>query len=170
MLSQSLGGSKKTSCRLQWLQWYKFTFAFIIESELLCLLLRWPYSQSMIGSQYNKTTYISQSTTNILTWIKWEIGGWWWVQVSFSKFLNSSLVFGVGFQVFFVLCSAVMSDVLSWASIIWFLVPYVWHQVASVWCRMSSFWCRYSCALHLSSGVCHLYSSMLCLVFYFGWL
>ena len=44
----------------------------LIESELLLLLLRWPYDQSRISSQYNKTTYISQSTTNILTWIKWE--------------------------------------------------------------------------------------------------
>ena len=44
----------------------------LIARELLCLVLRWPYGQSMIGSQYDKTTYISQSTTNILTWIKWE--------------------------------------------------------------------------------------------------
>ena len=49
-----------------------FIVTELIESELLCLLLRWPYSQSTIGSQYDKTTYISQSTTNILTWIKWE--------------------------------------------------------------------------------------------------
>ena len=49
-----------------------FIVTELIESELLCLLLRWPYGQSMIGSQYDKTTYISQSTTNILTWIKWE--------------------------------------------------------------------------------------------------
>ena len=60
------------------MQYYEFTFVFmfilteLIESELLCLLLRWPYGQSTIGSQYDKTTYISQSTTNILTWIKWE--------------------------------------------------------------------------------------------------
>ena len=49
-----------------------FILTELIESELLCLLLRWPYGQSTIGSQYDKTTYISQSTTNILTWIKWE--------------------------------------------------------------------------------------------------
>ena len=49
-----------------------FIVTELIESELLCLLLRWPYGQSTIGSQYDKTTYISQSTTNILTWIKWE--------------------------------------------------------------------------------------------------
>ena len=44
----------------------------LIERELICLLLIWPYGQSTIGSQYNKTTYINQSITNILTWIKWE--------------------------------------------------------------------------------------------------
>ena len=49
-----------------------FIVTELIESELLCLLLRWPYGQSTIGSEYDKTTYISQSTTNILTWIKWE--------------------------------------------------------------------------------------------------
>ena len=49
-----------------------FIVTELIKSELLCLLLRWPYGQSTIGSQYDKTTYISQSTTNILTWIKWE--------------------------------------------------------------------------------------------------
>ena len=38
-----------------------------MEGELLCLFLRWPYGQSMISSQYDKNTYISQSTTNILT-------------------------------------------------------------------------------------------------------
>ena len=40
------------------MQYYEYTFIFI-ESELLCLLLRWPYGQSTIGSQYNKTAYIS---------------------------------------------------------------------------------------------------------------
>ena len=29
-------------------------------------------SQGTISSQYYKTTYISQRTINILTWIKWE--------------------------------------------------------------------------------------------------
>ena len=58
----------KTPYRLQRMQYYEFTFVFmfilteLIESELLCLLLRWPYGQSTIGSQYDKTTYISQST------------------------------------------------------------------------------------------------------------
>ena len=62
------GVSKQTPCILQYLWDYKFTFVFLfiltqlIERELMCLLLRWPYGQSTIGSQYDKTTYISQST------------------------------------------------------------------------------------------------------------
>ena len=30
----------------------------LIEREFMCLLLRQPYSQSMIGSQYDKTTWV----------------------------------------------------------------------------------------------------------------
>ena len=36
-----------------------FIVTDLIESELLCLLLRWPYGQSTMGSQYDKTTYMS---------------------------------------------------------------------------------------------------------------
>ena len=48
-----------------------FILTHLIERELMCLLLRWPYGQSTIGSQYDKTTYKSEYP-NILTWIMWE--------------------------------------------------------------------------------------------------
>ena len=61
------------------MQYYKYTFIFI-ESELLCLLLRWPYGQSTIGSQCDKTTYISQSTKISWLGLSGRGGGWWWVK------------------------------------------------------------------------------------------
>ena len=81
-----IGGIVKKLYRLQWMQYYKFTFVFIfivteiIESELLWLLLRWPYGQSTIGSQYDKTTYISQSTQISWLGLSGRGGGWWWVK------------------------------------------------------------------------------------------
>ena len=48
--------------------------------ELKCLLLRWPYGQSTIGSHYELTTFIQvRATKTILTWDGMgEGGGWWW--------------------------------------------------------------------------------------------
>ena len=48
--------------------------------EFMCLLLRWPYGQSTIGSHYELTTFIQvRATKTILTWDGMgEGGGWWW--------------------------------------------------------------------------------------------
>ena len=53
-----------------------FIVTEIIESELLWLLLKWPYGQSTIGSQYDKTTYISESTQISSLGLSGRGGGW----------------------------------------------------------------------------------------------
>ena len=48
--------------------------------KLMCWLLKWPYGQSTIGSQYDKTTYISESTQISSLGLSGRGGGWWWVK------------------------------------------------------------------------------------------
>ena len=42
----------------------------------MCWLLKWPYGQSTIGSQYDKTTYISESTQISSLGLSGRGGGW----------------------------------------------------------------------------------------------
>ena len=63
----------------------------LIERELMCLVLRWPCGQSTIGSQYDKTTYISQSTQISWLGLSGRGGGWWWVKGVANK---------IGYEIF----------------------------------------------------------------------
>ena len=58
-----------------------FILTQLIERELMCLLLRWPYGQSTIGSQYNKTTYISQRIPITRLGLSGVGGGSWWINI-----------------------------------------------------------------------------------------
>ena len=65
-----------------------FIMTQLLQRELTCLLLRWPYDQSMISSQYEKTAYISQSTQLSGLGLS-ERGGGWWSVTGLEKFFLS---------------------------------------------------------------------------------
>ena len=71
-----------------------FIVTELIKSELLCLLLRWPYGQSTIGSHYELTPFIQvRATKTILTWDGMgEGGGWWWETGGWQPFGTTVVV------------------------------------------------------------------------------